>query len=85
VSGAVYILSALTSLACAVLLLRGYSRTGARLLLWSGLCFAGLTIENVLLFLDLYVIHQISLLIYRRIAALAALSILIYGMVWDSK
>jgi hypothetical protein len=85
VSGAVYILGALTSFACTVLLLRGYRRSGARLLLWSGLCFAGLTLENVILFFDLFIIHEYSLLIYRRIAALAALSILIFGMVWDSK
>ena len=34
---AVYVLCALTSLACAVLPLRAYSARGVRLLLWSGL------------------------------------------------
>ena len=36
----VYVLCLLTSLACAVLLLRSYRQTRIRLLLWSGLCFA---------------------------------------------
>ena len=45
----VYVLCALTSLACAILLLRGYFRTRVRLLLWSGLCFAGLALNNALL------------------------------------
>ena len=45
----VYALCALTSLACAVLLLRAYRRSWARLLFWSGLCFVGLALNNVLL------------------------------------
>ena len=45
----VYVLCALTSIACAVLLLRGYFRTRVRLLLWSGLCFVGLALNNALL------------------------------------
>ena len=48
----VYALCALTSLACAALLLRGYVRSRVRLLLWSGLCFAFLFLNNVLLFVD---------------------------------
>ena len=35
----VYILCALTCMACAVLLLRGYRRSRARFLLWSSICF----------------------------------------------
>jgi hypothetical protein len=53
VAEAVYVLCAATSVACAVLLLRAYARTGAHLLLWSGLCFVCLGANNVLLFLDL--------------------------------
>ena len=49
---AVYMLCAATSLACAVLLLRGYRRSGARFLLWSSLCFVGLALNNVILFVD---------------------------------
>ena len=50
---AVYVLRTLTSLCCATLLFRAYSRVKKTLLLWSGLCFAGLTISNGLVFVDL--------------------------------
>lgn len=84
-AGVVYVLCAVTACVCAVLLLRGYSRSGARLLLWSGLCFLGLTCNNVLVFLDLQVIQEHSLLIWRNGSALLAMSLLLYGLVWDSK
>ena len=42
----VYILCALTSLTCAVLLLRAYRQNGVRLLFWSGLCFIGLALNG---------------------------------------
>ena len=58
---AVYLLGALVSLLCAVLLLRGYSRSRTRLLFWSGLCFVGLTLSNGLVFVDLVVIPHIDL------------------------
>ena len=49
---AVYSLCFLTSAACALLLGRSYFKTRARLLLWSALCFVGLSLNNVLLFFD---------------------------------
>ena len=64
-ASAVYILGALVSLLCAVLLLRGYSRSRARLLFWSGLCFAGLTLSNGLVFLDLVVLPHIDLYVWE--------------------
>ncbi len=66
----VYILAALTSLACVVLLARGYRRTGVRLLFWSSLFFAFLTIDNVLLFIDLSVFPAYSLAVWRHTVAL---------------
>lgn len=81
---AVYILCSLTSLACTILLLRSYLRRRVRLLLWSGLCFLGLTISNVLLFMDLAVLPQIDLSLWRSLATLIALIVLIYGLVWDA-
>lgn len=81
----VYVLGALTSLLCAVLLLRGYSRGRKKLLLWSGLCFAGLTLSNALLFVDLVLVGQdISLYIFRLSAAAIAMVLLLYGLVWES-
>ena len=81
----IYILSAVTALLCAVLLLRGYWRTGGRLLLWSGICFVGLALDNILLFFDLSVFPDVKLEILRKLAAVVGLSLLIYGMIWDVK
>jgi hypothetical protein len=81
----VYLLCALTALACAGLLLRGYARSGARLLLWAGLCFAGLTINNVLVFVDLVVVPDVDLFTWRNVAALAGMAVLLYGLVWDTR
>lgn len=80
----VYILCALTSLACAVLLLRGYFRTKVRLLLWSGLCFAGLTLNNALLVVEVNTLMT-DLSNWRTLPALAGVTLLIYGLVWDSR
>jgi hypothetical protein len=85
VSAVVYILCALTALACAVLLLRGYAKTRSTLLLWSGLCFVGLTVNNTLVFVDLHVVPHTSLLIYRNVATFVSACLLLYGLVWDSK
>ena len=52
---ALYLLAVFSSGACAVLLFRGYSRRRLRLLMWSAVCFVGLTINNVALFVDLVV------------------------------
>lgn len=81
----VYALCAVTSLLAAMLLLRGYRQTGARLLLWSGLCFLGLTINNVLVFVDLVIQPERDLLIWRNLPALAGMSLLLHGLIWDSR
>jgi hypothetical protein len=84
-SAVVYVICALTSLSCALLLLRGYWQRGPRLLLWSSLCFFGLTVDNVILFIDLVVFPEINLLMLRNLSALAGLFLLIYGLTWDTK
>ena len=80
----VYLLCALISIACAVLLVRGYAASGSRLLLWSGLCFVGLAANNVLLVVDLLVVPTVDLSLWRTVAALAGLSSLVFGLVWDA-
>jgi hypothetical protein len=81
-----YLLAVLTCFACTVLLGRGYRETGVRLLLWSTLCFVGLTINNVLLFFDLVVFPtEIDLRPWRLAAALAGLLFLLYGFIWDAE
>jgi hypothetical protein len=84
-SVAVYILCAVTSAACAVMLLRGYSRNGVPLLRWSGLCFAGLALNNILLFIDINVVPDIDLSLIRTIPALVGLAFLLYGLIWDAE
>ncbi|CAN5729860.1 hypothetical protein BH23GEM6_BH23GEM6_21630 [soil metagenome] len=81
----VYALCALTSVVCAVLLLRGYIQTRVRLLLWGGLCFAGLAVNNVLLFVDLGLMPELDLTVWRSLPTLAGLMLLIYGLVWETR
>ena len=78
---AVYLLCALTSLLCAVLLLRGYRASRTPLLFWSCLCFVGLAVNNVLLFVDLVVVPEFDLRVLRASAALGSLALLVYGLV----
>jgi hypothetical protein len=81
----VYALCALTSAGCAVLLIRGYRRRRSRLLLWSSVCFAGLFLNNTLLFIDLVLARSIDLSAWRGFVGLASLLVLLYGLVWDAK
>jgi hypothetical protein len=80
----IYGLCALTSAACAALLLRSYFGTRFRLLLWSGLCFIGLTLNNVLLVLDRLVYTAVDLSTWRLVVALAAILFLLYGLIVES-
>jgi hypothetical protein len=85
-ASAVYILVTLITFLCAVLLLRGYRNVGKRLLLWSGLCFAGLTVSHVLLFIDLVMVPaSVDLYLLRLSTAVASMLLLIYGLVWESE
>ena len=85
-AAAVYVLCALTSLACAVLLLRGFQARGVRLLLWSGLAFIGFAFGNSMLVVDRLVLGpEVDLFFWRSLPVLAGLVVLIYGLVWDSR
>jgi uncharacterized membrane protein YhfC len=80
----IYILCALCALLCAFLLMRAYLRSKYRLLLWSSICFAGLTLNNSALILDKTVLVSIDLSLWRTSFALAAMVVLLYGLIWDS-
>lgn len=82
---AVYVLCAAAAVACAALLLRGYGRTRVRLLLWSGLCFVGLSVENVILFVDRVVVPDVDLSGARLSAALIGTAALLFGLVWENR
>ena len=85
-AAAVYVLCALTSLACAILLLRAYEARRVRLLLWSGLAFVGFTFGNMMLVMDRVVTGpEVDLSIWRSLPVLAGLAVLIYGLVWDAR
>lgn len=82
---AVYILCALTSATCGVLLVRAYRRTQTRLLFWSALCFVALALSNVVVFLDLVVVPETDLSPWRAIVSLLGLGTLVFGLIWESR
>jgi Family of unknown function (DUF5985) len=79
----VYVLCFVTSACCAWLLGRSYVRSRARLLLWSSVCFVLLAGNNLLLMLDLLVFVDANLRIGRLLFSLAAVSVLLFGFIWD--
>jgi fluoride ion exporter CrcB/FEX len=80
----VNILGSITVGLCALLLLRAYARVRQRLLLWSGLCFAGLTLSNVLVVVDLAVVPEFSMYAWRLAVAAVSLLLLLYGLIFES-
>lgn len=82
---AVYALCALVSIACALLLQRGWLRSRQRLLLWAAVCFWLLAVNNVLLFVDLVVIKDVDLELGRRLSAAAAGMTFLLGLIWDDR
>jgi ABC-type uncharacterized transport system permease subunit len=80
----VYALCALTSLLCAAMLLRGFRRTGVRLLLWSALCFACFALNNVLLIVDEHILPSRDLSLIRSLPTLLGIALLLYGLIWES-
>jgi hypothetical protein len=83
--GLIYLLCALTALLCAWLLLKAYRGSGYKLLLWGGLCFAGLTLNNILLIVDKFVVPFADLSTWRLLLALVSVSVFLYGLIWDSE
>lgn len=81
---AIYLLCFLASLACALLLFRGYRKSSTQLLLWCGLCFAFLSLNSLIVIFDvLYPTGDLRL--YRQGASLLAVASLIFGLVWESE
>ncbi len=84
IAATIYFLCAATSLVCFGLLLRGYFRTRARLLLWSSAGFFAFAISNVLLVLDLVFLPDVDLAIYRDGATFVGLVLLLCGLILNS-
>jgi hypothetical protein len=75
----------LTSLACMVFLFRAYGSSRLRLLLWSALCFVFLSLNNMLLFIDLVTPPEMDFRPYRLGVALVGVLFLLYGFVWEAE
>jgi hypothetical protein len=81
----IYFLCAMTCLAAFVLLLRSWLATRHRLLFWSAMCFAGLSLNNILLVVDKLVLPDVDLSTPRLLAALAAVLLLLFGLIWEQE
>jgi hypothetical protein len=87
-----YGLCTLAALFCALLLLRAYFRSRYKLLLWGGVCFLGLTVNNALLVIDKVIFPDeklfflgIDFIIWRLLAALMAMMVLLYGVIFEER
>jgi hypothetical protein len=83
--GGVFLLCAATCLLCAMLLFRAYKRTRVRLLMWSGLCFFGLMLDNLMLYADMQVFPDVQLVFWRKVPGLIAVMLLLFGLIWESE
>lgn len=81
----IYLLCAAASLVVALMLLRQYLKSRTRLLLWSLVCFTGLAVNNVLVYIDLVVYTGVDLSLYRSAAGAAAMAAMLYGLVWETR
>lgn len=81
----IYALCTLTSLTCAWMLLRRFMHNRYRLLFWSGLCFVGLSINNILTTLDSLLPPEPDLLTWRLATGLLAVLLLLYGLIWEGE
>jgi hypothetical protein len=80
----IYLMCVSTSLLCAYLLARAYRRSRTKLLIWSALCFALLAANNLVLAADILLLPAIDLTVIRLATSLAAISVLLFGFVWES-
>jgi hypothetical protein len=76
---------ALASVLAAALVLRAFLATRQRLLFWTGVCFAGLAANNLILFIDKVVAPEVDLSVWRSLPALLGLGALLYGLIWETE
>ena len=79
----VYALCALSALACSILLFIAWRRSGSRMLWWSGVCFVLLTLANIAVLVDFFVLPDVPLWPLRHGLSLAAVSALLYGLIFE--
>jgi hypothetical protein len=83
-AAAVYLLCALTSAACTMLLFRLFWKYRAtRLVLWSSVSFACFTASNALVFSDLVIFPTADLSVARAGTACLGSAVLLLGLIWE--
>lgn len=70
------------SAACAFLLLRAWSQNRLRLLLFSGLGFSGIALNNFLVMIDSRIAADLSS--WRAIPTLIGLAVMIWGLIGET-
>ena len=80
-----YLLCLLTSAGCMWLLFRAWRRTGSSLLFWSALCFVGLALNNLVVFVDVVLLPDVEgFQPLRQLANLGAIGVLLWGFIWEA-
>jgi hypothetical protein len=49
------------------------------------ICFVGLAVNNVLVYVDLVLYTGVDLSLYRSVAGTIAVVIMVYGLVWETR
>jgi hypothetical protein len=80
----VYILCALTSFGCTVLLFGRYRRTRVNLLFWSAVAFLAFTTTNILLFVDMVIVPDADLAIWRNGCTLCGVMVLLHALIQEN-
>ena len=85
IAEAIYLLCGATSLVAAALLFRHYRQRRTPLLFWSVVGFAGLAVNNVLIYVDLVLLTSVDMSLLRTAIGAAALLALVYGLIWGAR
>ena len=83
IADVIYVLCAVTSITCMVMLFRAYARTKVRLLFWSAWCFAFFAVNNVFLVIDNQV-PSIDFSLFRTGPSLIGIALLVYGLLKET-
>ncbi len=84
-SSIVFTLCAIASVFVAYLLARAYRQRPSKILFWSAICFGGLALNNVILFVDLVLMPEnITYSLLRNWIIVGSVGSLVYGLVWDT-
>ena len=85
-SGLVYLLCFLASALCAGLMARQYRMAPSPILLWSAACFVLLALSNLAVVVDQVIFPEdTSLRPVRQLLTLAAISVLLFGFIWEAE